>query len=405
MNKRLIPAAAGLVILYAGVFQLGMASPLLLQAFSYGLDKQALIIASSLALSLGGQTAFGYCAASQRSVVPAAVVWALGSMASVVAVMKLGDVSGGMLFITVIQQLGGPIAVMLARPTHAGPPMRRELGAVLLLVAIGHVVGTGWMVVYQLHIFGSALTVGTVLGMSISPGVALVLSAFAVRAARSLLAGDPTAAFKVAVWKWVSIGTSTAMTILTVIEYLHMDQDFPRAFMLQPVVGCAISAIMPLSIGQLVARTQDEPVDPRDAARVPTFFAWAALWVVPLLIAAAFVARSSFVSPLLGSDGDSHAAIISALCVLAAALLFATSFSVVRGLSFAKLLTHVTAALSVCAAVYVAYTSLQLDARGPSSIATILPVGSFITFAAGMVLLAMFEARREQDLAPARVVD
>ncbi|HEY4058668.1 MAG TPA: hypothetical protein VGM39_18775, partial [Kofleriaceae bacterium] len=191
MNKRLIPAAAGLIFVYAGLFQLTAAAPMFAKVATSDIDAQLGMTMISLVLALGGLIAFGYCVAARKSVLPAAIAWGVGAVGSLVAILEISDgqISAPMLVVIAIQQFGGLVAVLLvARPEATAPPMRRELGALLIVMVIARVIGTVWSLVYQFHMFDSAqLTIGSVLSLSIWPVVTFVVSAFGVYAALALL--------------------------------------------------------------------------------------------------------------------------------------------------------------------------------------------------------------------------
>ncbi len=394
-------------MLYAGIVQSGFAVSMLVQAFSYSFEKEVAIPAISLVLSLCGQIGMGYCAAAKRPVAISAAVWIAGSLGTVYGFTLLEVTSVWAIAIGVLQLAGGPIAFALVARSlpDARTPARREIGALLLVVAIGHAFGTVWNLVSMLRMFGVAsMTVGSVLGLSAGPAVTLIVSGLALRASLSLLDGRASAQRSLALWKWVSIGTSWALAVLTVVSILLDGHDLPLAFLLRPLVQAVLACVLPFALDRLGRGALAEPIEPQDVHAVPTVYAWSALWFVPMLLCATVLTRMTFATSLVDGDtvGGSGGAIVGACCGLAAVLLLATSLSVLRAHVVARLLGRITAALAVCTLGYLSYASLQIEPRNYTR--SMIPVGVVAVFTAAMVALAWFEAYRERDLAPARVV-
>ena len=394
-------------MLYAGILQSGFAVSVLVQAFSYSFEKELAIPAISLVFALCGQIGMGYFAAAKRSVAISGAVWIAGSLGTVYGFTLLEVTSVWAIAIGVLQLVGGPIAfALVARGLpDARTPARREIGALLLVVAIGHAFGTVWNLVSMLRLFGLAsMTMGSVFGLSVGPAVSLIVSGLALRAALSLLDGRESAQRSLALWKWVSIGTSWVLAVVTVVSIRLDGHDLPLAFTVRPLVQAVLACVLPLALDRLGRGALAEPLEPQDVHAVPTVYAWSALWFVPMLVCATVLTRVTFASSLVSDDtvGESRIAFVGACCGLAAVLLLATSLSVLRAHSVARLLGRITAALAVCTLCYLSYAALQIEPRNYTR--AMIPVGVVAVFTAAMVALAWFEARRERDLAPARVV-
>lgn len=394
-------------MLYAGILQSGFAVSMLVQAFSYSFEKEVAIPAISLVLAVCGQIGMGYFAAARRSVAISSAVWFVGLLGTVYGFTLLEVTSAGAITIGVLQLAGGPIAVALVGRglPEARTPARREIGALLLVVAIGHAFGTVWNLVSMLRMFGlESMTVRSVLGLSVSPVVTLIVSGLALRAAVALLDGRESAQRRLALWKWCSIGTSCVLAMLTIVSTLLGGHDVPLAFLLHPLAQAGLACVLPLALGRLGRGALGGAVEPQDVHAVPTVYAWSALWLVPTLLCATVLTRMTFASSLVSGDtvDESRIAIVGVCCGLAAVLLLATSLSVLRVYVVARLLGRITAALAVCTLCYLSYTALQIEPRGYAR--AMISVGVVAVFTAAMVALAWFEARREQDLTPARVV-
>ncbi len=406
-SRRPFPVAAGLVMLYAGILQSGFAVSMLVQAFSYSFEKEIAIPAISLVLSLCGQIGMGYSAAAKRSVAMWSAVWIAGSLGTLYGFTLLEVTSVWAIAIGVLQLTGGPIAfALIARSLpDARTPARREIGALLLVVAIGHAFGAVWSFVSTLRMFGlGSMSAGSVLGLSVSPALALLVSGLAVRASLSLLDGRESARRRLTLWKWFSIGTSCGLAVLSVVSVRLSGHDLPLAFVLHLLVQAVLACVLPLALDRLGRRALAVPIEPQDVHAVPTVYAWSALWFVPTLLCAAVLTRMTFASSLLDGDtvGESRISIVGACCGVAAVLLLATALSVLRAHSVARLLGRITATLALCALCYLMYAAMQIEPRNYTR--AMIPVGVVAVFTAAMVALAWFEARRERYLAPARVV-
>jgi len=86
--------------------------------------------------------------------------------------------------------------------------------------------------------------------------------------------------------------------------------------------------------------------------------------------------------------------------------LLATAINVLRGAPIARLLVKITAALSLCALCYVGYLGWRTRDPHPLDYSRLVALVAAVTvFTTAMFALAGFEARREHELAPARVLE
>ncbi|CAN5916658.1 hypothetical protein BH11MYX2_BH11MYX2_39790 [soil metagenome] len=391
-------------MLYVALFQIGLAVTLVTGLFTVGFEMQLAVPVLGMLVSFSGQIAMGYCAATERSVLAGAFMWLLGVIVTIAGFASFDDLPLGPLVVGIAQLSCGPIvlAAVARRLPESRTPLRRELGALLLLIGAGGVIGSVWNVIWMSHMYGSLSLVGLAT-ISIEPGAVLVISVFALRAARSMLDGDQLAARRLAQWKWIAIGVGVAIAILAAVSIIVEVHEVPLSVIIQPLVHGALGCVLPLVIGQLGRRALAVPVAPTDSSTVPTVCAWGALWFVPMLACGALVARMTFVAAFASTD--SQLSLIAAICGFAAVLLLATALTVLRAAPVARYITQVTAELATCVLGYFIYLGLSPPLGDPvRAVAAAVPVGSVAAFAVAMIALAWFESRREQDLAPARVV-
>ena len=404
MSSRRLPIAAGLVVLHLALVQTSMILPTLLQL---GLDVVKEPIGLGALIAVLGLVAVGGAAVAERRLAIPLTVWLVGCAIAIVGFAhETGGGSG--LFVATAQQVGGPVLVILLARTVpvSSTPLRRELGAALVVLGIGGALSAGWSYASTLRLFvGSTWSASSIAGSALYPAVGFLTSALAVRAGRQMLRGRETASRALAQWMWIAIATQGALAVLAFATYMCWDHDVPRWFAIQPLVGFALSSVTPLVFGHLGRRALALPIDPRDELTVPTVFAWAAAWLVPTFVCAAFLVRTSFVAELVNDASTSRAGIVSAGCALTALVLLGTALSVLRAAPIARVFVRVAAMLSLCGLCWLAYFAWTLGNDRHNYMGIAIPVGAVALFTTAMMALAWFEARRGHDLAPARIVE
>ncbi len=399
--QRRIPAAGGLVIVYVALLQARLLLPTLL---ANGLELLTEPVAIGTLVTTCGLVALGFAIATERAVRVATGVWLAGGVIAVAGLLRI-HTNGLGLVVALVQFAGGPLVLTLV--ARAVPPSRasarREIGASLLVIGIGGMVTGVWEFISELHMFGGHLPTSSLLGLAVSPLVMILTGALAVRAAHSFLYGRATAQRVLAQWMWVVVGAHGSFVVLQLASLYGGTHEVARPLAVQLVLTAAISSVMPVVLAYLGRCALALPIDPRDSRTVPTVYAWVAAWSVPILASAAILVQTSFAAGLLPED-PARFGLVSASCIIAAIVLLATAISVLRAASIARLLVKVTAALSLCALCYVGYLGWTMG--GPHEYSRLaVPVGAVALFTTIMFALAAFEARREHDLAPARVIE